>query len=53
VLFFYPLDFTFVCPTEIAAFNDVADQLSALCAIRALATPARQSPDILAGNVTL
>ena len=27
VLFFYPLDFTFVCPTEIAAFNDVADQL--------------------------
>ena len=24
VLFFYPLDFTFVCPTEICAFNDVA-----------------------------
>lgn len=22
VLFFYPLDFTFVCPTEIIAFND-------------------------------
>lgn len=22
VLFFYPLDFTFVCPTEISAFND-------------------------------
>ena len=22
VLFFYPLDFTFVCPTEITAFND-------------------------------
>jgi len=22
VLFFYPLDFTFVCPTEIVAFND-------------------------------
>lgn len=22
VLFFYPLDFTFVCPTEIAAFSD-------------------------------
>jgi len=22
VLFFYPLDFTFVCPTEILAFND-------------------------------
>ena len=24
VLFFYPLDFTFVCPTEICAFNDKA-----------------------------
>src|SRR5580704_13203911 len=22
VLFFYPLDFTFVCPTEIKAFNE-------------------------------
>lgn len=22
VLFFYPLDFTFVCPTEITAFSD-------------------------------
>ncbi len=30
VLFFYPLDFTFVCPTEIAAFNEVADQLAAM-----------------------
>lgn len=25
VLFFWPLDFTFVCPTEICAFNDAAD----------------------------
>lgn len=25
-LFFYPLDFTFVCPTEIWAFSDLADQ---------------------------
>ena len=24
VLFFYPLDFTFVCPTEIIAFSDAA-----------------------------
>merc|ERR1719183_3453688 len=24
VLFFYPLDFTFVCPTEIVAFNNMA-----------------------------
>jgi alkyl hydroperoxide reductase subunit AhpC len=22
ILFFYPLDFTFVCPTEIVAFSD-------------------------------
>jgi alkyl hydroperoxide reductase subunit AhpC len=26
VLFFYPLDFTFVCPTEIIAFSDAIDQ---------------------------
>ncbi|XP_046382589.1 peroxiredoxin 1-like [Ischnura elegans] len=26
VLFFYPLDFTFVCPTEIIAFSDMADE---------------------------
>jgi len=26
VLFFYPLDFTFVCPTEIVAFSDAAEQ---------------------------
>lgn len=26
VLFFYPLDFTFVCPTEITAFSDMADE---------------------------
>ena len=25
ILFFYPLDFTFVCPTEILAFNDHYD----------------------------
>lgn len=28
VLFFYPLDFTFVCPTEICAFNDAAAHFS-------------------------
>ncbi|KAI9337939.1 peroxiredoxin 2 [Obelidium mucronatum] len=27
VLFFYPLDFTFVCPTEIIAYSEVADEL--------------------------
>ena len=26
VLYFYPLDFTFVCPTEIIAFNDKVDE---------------------------
>jgi alkyl hydroperoxide reductase subunit AhpC len=26
VLFFYPLDFTFVCPTEIIAFSDMAKE---------------------------
>ena len=30
VLFFYPLDFTFVCPTEILAFNDRADEFAAI-----------------------
>ncbi|MBD2101709.1 peroxiredoxin [Leptolyngbya sp. FACHB-261] len=30
VLFFYPLDFTFVCPTEIIAFSDRHDEFKAL-----------------------
>jgi alkyl hydroperoxide reductase subunit AhpC len=30
VLFFYPLDFTFVCPTEIIAFSDSIDQFKAI-----------------------
>ena len=29
VLFFYPLDFTFVCPTEIHAFNEKLDAFKA------------------------
>lgn len=29
-LFFYPLDFTFVCPTEITAFNDAAKKFKEL-----------------------
>jgi len=28
VLFFYPLDFTFVCPTEIVQFSDMADKFA-------------------------
>jgi peroxiredoxin (alkyl hydroperoxide reductase subunit C) len=27
ILFFYPLDFTFVCPTEIKAFSDAYDEI--------------------------
>jgi len=30
ILFFYPLDFTFVCPTEIIAFSDAATKFEAL-----------------------
>jgi alkyl hydroperoxide reductase subunit AhpC len=30
VLFFYPLDFTFVCPTEITAFSDNVEKFKAL-----------------------
>ena len=30
VLFFYPLDFTFVCPTEIIAFGDRAGEFAAI-----------------------
>ena len=30
VLFFYPLDFTFVCPTEITAFSDRYSEFSDL-----------------------
>jgi peroxiredoxin 3 len=30
VLFFYPLDFTFVCPTEITAFSDAIDSFKKL-----------------------
>ncbi|RCH91827.1 hypothetical protein CU098_007558 [Rhizopus stolonifer] len=30
VFFWYPMDFTFVCPTEIIAFNDARDKFRAL-----------------------
>ncbi|GIW98934.1 MAG: peroxidase [Pirellulaceae bacterium] len=30
ILFFYPLDFTFVCPTEIIAFSDRAEEFKQL-----------------------
>ncbi len=30
VLFFYPLDFTFVCPTEIIAYSEASDKFKAM-----------------------
>ena len=37
VLFFYPLDFTFVCPTEIIAFSDRAAEFRAIgCEVAAV-----------------
>lgn len=30
ILFFYPLDFTFVCPTEITAFSDRYEEFEKL-----------------------
>ena len=30
ILLFYPMDWTFVCPTEIFAYNDAADKLAAI-----------------------
>ncbi|XP_006621026.1 peroxiredoxin 1 [Apis dorsata] len=39
VLFFYPLDFTFVCPTEIIAFSDRADEFEQIgCKVIAAST---------------
>lgn len=39
VLFFYPLDFTFVCPTEIIAFSDSVDQFRKIgCEVVACST---------------
>lgn len=30
VLFFWPLDFTFVCPTEVASFSDAHEEFEAI-----------------------
>jgi len=39
VLFFYPLDFTFVCPTEIIAFSDNVQKFKDLgCEVMAVST---------------
>jgi len=42
VVFFYPLDFTFVCPTEILAFNDRAEEFRALnCEVVGVSTDSK------------
>merc|ERR1712172_360305 len=39
VLFFYPLDFTFVCPTEIIAFSDRVEEFKKIgCEVIACST---------------
>ncbi|RWS23417.1 peroxiredoxin-1-like protein [Leptotrombidium deliense] len=44
VLFFYPLDFTFVCPTEILAFNAKMSEFSDIdCALIACSTDSHYS----------
>ncbi|KZW03216.1 2-cysteine peroxiredoxin [Exidia glandulosa HHB12029] len=44
VFFFYPMDFTFVCPTEILAFNDALPQFQALnTAVVAVSTDSKYS----------
>jgi len=44
ILFFYPLDFTFVCPTEIIAFSDRVAEFEALnCAVVACSTDSQFS----------
>jgi len=42
VLFFYPLDFTFVCPTEIIAFSDSYDKFKSIgCELVACSTDSK------------
>jgi len=44
VLFWYPLDFTFVCPTEIVQFSDRADEFRQLgCEVIAASTDSKFS----------
>ena len=44
VMLFYPLDFTFVCPTEITAYNDAAPRFRELgCEVMALSTDSQFS----------
>lgn len=44
VLFFYPLDFTFVCPTEIIAFSDRAEEFRKIgCEVLAASTDSQFS----------
>jgi len=42
VMFFYPMDFTFVCPTEIIAFSDRSDEFRKInCEVIAVSTDSK------------
>jgi alkyl hydroperoxide reductase subunit AhpC len=44
VLIFYPLDWTFVCPTEIVAFNDYVERFREIgCEIMAVSVDSKHS----------
>ena len=44
VVLFYPLDFTFVCPTELVSFNDSLDKFKKLnCEVVAVSTDSKYS----------
>jgi len=44
VIFFYPLDFTFVCPTEIISFSDRAEEFRSIgCELVAVSTDSEYS----------
>jgi hypothetical protein len=46
VVFFYPADFTFVCPTEIIAFSDRADEFRKLgCEVVGVSCDSKVCPE--------
>ncbi len=43
MFFFYPLDFTFVCPTEITAFSDRIEEFKGInCEVSRSASPSQE-----------
>lgn len=52
VLFWYPMDFTFVCPTEIIAFNDAYEEFQSLdCQLIAASCDSGERQSIIAKPV--